>query len=198
MRSSISDGCRNPDQARKWIKVKQKCVSLEKQARNLCDCNITHMIEKLIHMDCKVIFQKTYPRIEAFPNEEDLIQVVEQDIETIPADQESATSAHNFLKKEMEERVSVMLPEHLEQQKHFIDTAIALSDYYQIDLIIMEKVDCITVKFSFDCSESVPRMKELFLLAEDITSTAGPNVLDIQIILEYYTHAIYRNGQRIR
>lgn len=143
-------------------------------------------------MDQKIIFRKTYPRIE------ELLKEIETEEDALPEENEDLDSLANFLKQKTEERVYVLMPDRIERQESFINAAIALSEFYQIDLIVVESVDRITAEFTLECTESVPKIKTLIQMADDIIFTCGPRAGEMQIGLDYYTHAIYRNGKRIR
>lgn len=140
----------------------------------------------------KIIFKKVYPRVD------DLLHEIGNCDSSLPEDEVIASSLLELLKKDCEEKVYVLIPQRVEQQELFIDASIALSEACQVDLLIMEHTDRISSTFTVAYAANLPRMKELVQLADDIMFTCGPGENEMQIILDYYTHAIYRNGEKIR
>lgn len=143
-------------------------------------------------MSNKIIFKKVYSRVD------DLLREIGGCDPNLPEEEVFASSLRELLKKDCEEKVFVLIPQRVEQQELFIDASIALSEAYQIDLLIMEHTDRISAAFTVAYAANLPRMKELVQIADDINFICGPGENEMQIILDYYTHSIYRNGVKIR
>lgn len=139
-----------------------------------------------------VIFKKVYSKVD------DLLHEMGDCDSNLPEEEVIASSLRELLKKDCEEKVYVLMPQRVEQQNLFVDASIALSEAYQVDLLSMEHTDRISAVFTIAYAANLPRMKELVQIADDIMFTCGPGENEMQIILDYYTHSIYRNGVKIR
>ena len=99
-------------------------------------------------------------------------------------------------KKILESTVSVLMPERLENLDYFISVTKEIADLYEMDVLITEHDEKITVRLKLDIDGSFPALKRLILLTDDISFDCGEKERQITILLTYYTHAIYRSGKQ--
>lgn len=106
---------------------------------------------------------------------------------------------NKFYEKLMQETKNeyVYLPEREVGCKEFIDTAKEVADYYNIDIEIEKYEQMVTVFLSFDESGSMCRLLKLIKMADDIDFFTKINDREITMSLDFYTHSIYRSGQKI-
>ena len=95
----------------------------------------------------------------------------------------------------MKGRTLVPLPERIQQAEGFIKLAIEVGKLYEISTKI-EKMDShISVRYSFDCCEGMDYLMPVIRQANAITFFTGVKGYDITIVLDYYTHAVYRKDK---
>lgn len=144
-------------------------------------------------MKRKVIYQKTYPELDL-----DEMEVL-AGAEHLSADNEhSAPSFDEFIKRMYQDTVYWLIPERVKTANEFINRAIKLSKIYEIDTKIIQHDAHITVDYFFDSCAGMGFLKELIQYADDITFFTNTRGHEIQLSMEYYTHAIFRNGHRVR
>ena len=100
-------------------------------------------------------------------------------------------------KQIIENSVRVLMPERLENLDYFISVTKEIADLYEMDVLITEYDEKITVRLKLDIDGSFPALKRLILLTDDISFDCGEKERQIIIMLTYYTHAIYRSGKQV-
>lgn len=143
-------------------------------------------------MKRKVIYQKTYPDIDL-----DELEALAGAEYLFGDNDDSAPSFDEFMKRVYQDTVYWLLPERVKTAKEFINRAIELSEMYEIDAEIIEHDTNITVDYFFDGCACMGFLKELIQYADDIAFFINSRGREIQLSMEYYTHAIIRNGRRV-
>lgn len=142
-------------------------------------------------MSGKVIYQKEYPRL-SYEEWDRLGDDVGQ-----PKEYRYPGGSSALCKKIIENSVRVLMPERLENLDYFISVTKEIADLYEMDVLITEYDEKITVRLKLDIDGSFPALKRLILLTDDISFDCGEKERQIIILLTYYTHAIYRSGKQV-
>ncbi|CAK7023903.1 MAG: hypothetical protein EUB_02251 [Eubacterium sp.] len=154
----------------------------------------------------KLIYNKTYPKLKF----EDLDPTLEDTAEDFDAvtehvEEESAdnSSAATSLSKDVFKMLNkgvvfTPLPEREPITKKFIDTVIDISESYQMDAEIRQGGGMITAMFFFDSGAAMGFLKSAIRYADDIAFITNIRGHEIAMCLDFYTHAAYRNGRRVR
>lgn len=141
-------------------------------------------------MDSSIIFEKKYS------------QFIQECCNNIPAADQVLSAAaitggdsSAYFRNLLEQAVCILIPERVETRNYFIELAKEIAEAYLIDIVIEERKDRITVTYTLDCDAGFSCLKPLIQLADDLSFQNGAD--SILILLDYYTHAMYRNGIRI-
>lgn len=131
-----------------------------------------------------VVFQKAYPTIDSI-------------VDSIPHsfDKASAFSFDEFMKRANDVQLEY-IPERESESRAFIDTAIRVSDEYQLDLTIEKDDECITASYSVESGPCPEALKPLFILADRYFFTVCKDYR-LMISLDYFTHRVNRNRRLI-
>lgn len=131
-----------------------------------------------------IVFQKVYPKIDSIVN-------------SIPHsfDKAPAFSFDEFMKRANDVQLAY-IPERESESRVFIDTAIRVSDEYQLDLTIEKDDECITACYTVESGPCPEALKPLFILADRYFFTVCKDYR-LMISLDYFTHRVYRNGRLI-
>lgn len=105
------------------------------------------------------------------------------------------SDSKSYFKKIFENTVMVMIPERIEGREMFIDAAKEMGEFYQIDIVITEHDDRISVTYSVDCGVNFRGLKKIISMADDLNFRSNEETVLLTLI--YYTHATYRSGRKI-
>ncbi len=130
-------------------------------------------------MQAEVIFERKYQKITL-------------DTETAAALEKPCPAIHE---KRKADTLYLLIPERILSSRRFIRTAIEVSALYELDVKITRHVGHICASFSFDCGGGLRDIKRVFAMADEFAFFQGINGRDITICLDYYTHAVIRNGR---
>lgn len=103
-----------------------------------------------------------------------------------------------LIKQLYKDMVYVHLPVRQEKARTFINQAIALSELYEMDIEIREHISHISVTYFFNCSACMKHLIEVIKEADDLAFFKDIDGFDIAMSLDFYTHAEYRNGRKIK
>ena len=142
-------------------------------------------------MSGKIIYQREYPRL----SYDEWVHHGEEFGQAKEYRYPGGSSA--LCKKIIENTVRVLMPERLENLDYFISVTKEIADLYEMDVLITEHDEKITVRLKLDIDGSFPALKRLILLTDDISFDCGEKERQITILLTYYTHAIYRSGKQV-
>lgn len=139
-------------------------------------------------MSAKVVYEKHYSYEE--PTEdviEKLVDLKEADGEPFDVFYEKLTRSLTF----------VEILERKESCQQFIAAAIKAAEVGLMDVKIQQHDTRISVRYSFECGMAMKCLKPVFILADDYGFFTGKTEHEIVIVLDYYTHTIYRNGRAV-
>lgn len=88
------------------------------------------------------------------------------------------------------------LPERIKNCELFIEKAIELSEYYEMDVVIKRYDDSVSVHYFFD-GGSIRNINQLLGMADEISLWKDVLGYNIELTLTYYTHAKMRRGRVI-
>ena len=137
-----------------------------------------------------LLYRKVYPRKKA----------EEVSVATEPNQNESTfngISAKEFFNNLEASITLAPLPEREEGAKRFIQSAMEISGFYELDIEIRRLDSCISVDLTFDIGAELKGLNKVFAMADKFgfnTKNEGMNVI---VTLEYYTHAVYLKGRQI-
>lgn len=146
----------------------------------------------------KVIYKKKYDRMTVEEIEQTFIDDSRDFNENEKPMNEKESSSQEIFKLLNKGAVFVPLPEREQLAKDFIRQAILISETYQIDAEIREGGGSITVMYSFDCGGAMGFLKSVIQYADDISFFSNTNGYEIVLALDFYTHALYRHGRKMR
>ena len=110
---------------------------------------------------------------------------------------EDRRNARDFIDRLFDSITTEPLPQREERVTYFVRAAIELSARCSLDIEIRKYENHISVDFSFDKGCVIRGQNRLFQMADEITIMPGLNGRDVVLTLDYFTHAIYRNGRQI-
>lgn len=131
-----------------------------------------------------IVYKKAYPTTDSI-------------VDSIPHsfDKAPAFSFDEFMERTNDVQLAY-IPERGSESRVFIDTAIRVSDEYQLDLTIEKDDECITASYSVESGPCPEALKPLFILADRYFFTVCKDYR-LMISLDYFTHRVYRNGRLI-
>ena len=103
----------------------------------------------------------------------------------------TAESYEGFKKLMSEEFVCVLLPGRQKGAKEFVRV-------YELDITITRHVGYIAVDYYFNSCFGLCYLKDVIQLADEIGFYANTHGYDINLSLNYYTHAIFHHGRQLR
>ncbi len=151
------------------------------------------MIDR-IHLETEIIYEKTFPEKSL---DEIEFSVIEQGI---PVEDES--QKHMTFDEIMNEIFKgveyVFLPERVKTAEAFVKTAIEISETYELDVKIEKHHSYISVNYYFNSTGCMGFLRKVIMFADDIAFFANTKGYDIVMSIDHYTHAVIRNGKRIK
>jgi len=93
--------------------------------------------------------------------------------------------------------MAIPIPQRQESAMAFIDTAISISEDYDIDLSIWKYDTFLSAHFYFDSAGAMGFLKNIMQYADDLTFFATLDGYEICMHVDYYTHEIYRNNRKL-
>ena len=138
----------------------------------------------------KVLFQKKYPR-------EDLNESSCETNERQMAFNREFASDEGFIDHLLEAIMLEPLPQKEEGVQLFIQSVIAISDLYELDIEIRKFSAHISIDLSFDSGCALKGLNKVFAMADEISFFTAMNGRDLTVSLAYYTPAVYLNGRQI-
>ncbi len=145
----------------------------------------------------EIIYEKHYPH-KSFEEEMKELEEYQKELESSPDYVPSPTPTfEEFYKELVENTTLVALPKRIEQADDFIQLAIRTGEAYEFDTKILQS-DCnIMVYYFFDGGSELLMLMPIIKMADCISVEPNMNGFKIQLCLDYYTHAVYRNGRLI-
>ena len=138
-------------------------------------------------MTTKTIYEKTFPKD---PILEELAQWRRADAFN---DYQGQFSSFQEMLRDIENNtIYIPRPYKIRNRKRFIKAAIAFSDLYEIDLVIMQSKGHILATYSFDICTGIRDLCKVMHMADEFDFFPDMNGHKICMTLNYYTHNIIR------
>jgi len=93
----------------------------------------------------------------------------------------------------------VPMPERAEAANEFIRKAIEISNLYEMDVKIEKIASHVSATYYFSYGAGMKHLTNIIGMADDLAFFFGrkDKAYDIVMSLDFYTHAVYRNGRQI-
>ena len=140
-------------------------------------------------MSVEIIYEKKYPRIDPM---EELKQV---EMEAADEPEQPRPTFDEIMQKIYANTTYVLMPERIKASEEFIQTAIEVSELYELDTKIERHLDHISVNYSFDCCGGLRDINKVFGMADQFSFFKDIYGWDITVSMDFYTHAVVRNGR---
>ena len=140
-------------------------------------------------MFSKIIYEKTFPK-------DPILEALKQQ-ESADLFNEEQAQYPSFLSMMLCRELQttyIPRPYRIRNRKRFINAVIALSDFYEIDLTVMQSRGLISATFYFDICAGMHNLNNIMGMADEFEFLTNVREHDICMTLNYYTHKIIRNG----
>ena len=138
----------------------------------------------------EVIYEKKFPKWE-MPTDEELDEIkTNEEVEHLIHEQ--------IIDRIYKDVVYVLMPERTEEAKAFVRKAIEVSTLYEMDIKIEKRTSHISATYYFDFGGGMKYLTDIIGMADDIAFFGRKDeAYDIVMSLDFYTHAVYRNGHKV-
>ena len=109
--------------------------------------------------------------------------------------EEPTPSFDEIMQKIQENTTYVLMPERIKASEDFIRAAIEVSELYELDTKIERHFDHISVDYSFNCCGGLRDINKVIGMADQSSFFKDILGWDITISLDFFTHAVVRNGR---
>lgn len=140
-------------------------------------------------MSVEIIYEKKYPRIDPM---EEMKQI---ELEMADEPEEPTPSFEEIMQKIQENTTYVLMPERIKASEDFIRAAIEVSELYKLDTKIERHFDHTSVDYSFNCCGGLRDINKVIGMADQSSFFKDIFGWDITISLDFFTHAVVRNGR---
>lgn len=145
-------------------------------------------------MSSKTIYKKQFSKCE-MPTVEELDEIK---VETDADNKEVHLSFEQIMEQIYKDVIYVLMPERAEAANEFVRKAIEISELYEMDIKIEKRTSHISVTYYFDFGGGMKYLTDIIGMADDIAFFGRKDeTYDIVMSLDFYTHAVYRNGRRV-
>ena len=139
-------------------------------------------------MSVEIVYEKKYPRIDPM---EEMKQI---ELEMADEPKEPTPSFEEIMQKIQENTAYVLMPQRIKASEDFIRAAIEVSEMYELDTKIDHLLDHISVDYSFNCCGGLRDINRVIGMADQTSFFKEIFGCDITISLDFFTHAVVRNG----
>ena len=138
----------------------------------------------------EVIYEKKFPKWE-MPTDEELDEIkTNEEVEHLIHEQ--------IIDRIYKDVVYVLMPERTEKAKAFVRKAIEVSNLYEMDIKIEKRTSHISATYYFDFGGGMKYFTAIIGLADDIACCGRKDkAYDVVMSLDFYTHAVCRNGRQV-
>lgn len=136
-----------------------------------------------------IIYEKRYPRENA-----EGIEALSKTLDKETEETQQIPTFEEFLRQVYENQVCILIPERQRLAEKFIRTACEVSKLYRLDIKITQYSDHISVDYYFNAAGGLRYLREIVKYADEISFFANSMGYDIVMCLDFYTHAVFRNG----
>lgn len=138
----------------------------------------------------EIIYEKTYPK-------DDLNEIL-KDCEPPQPAVNTDESYERFLKLMNEDFICVLLPSRQKRAMEFIKVAREISELYELDIKVTRHVSHIAVDYYFNSGFGLRYLRDIIKLADEISFSTHIQGCEINLSLEYFTHAVFHHGRMLR
>ena len=136
-----------------------------------------------------IIYERRYPREDA-----EGIEALSKTLDKETEETQQIPTFEEFLRRVYENQVCILIPERQRLAENFIRTACEVSKLYRLDIKITQYSDHISVDYYFNAVGGLRYLREIVKYADEISFFANSMGYDIVMCLDFYTHAVFRNG----
>ena len=138
----------------------------------------------------EVIYEKKFSKWE-MPTDEELDEIkTNEEVEHLTHEQ--------IMDRIYKDVVYVLMPERTEEAKAFVSKAIEVSNLYEMDIKIEKRTSHISATYYFDFGGGMKYLTDIIGMADDIAFFGRKDkAYDIVMSLDFYTHAVCRNGRQV-
>lgn len=136
-----------------------------------------------------IIYEKRYPREDA-----EGIEALSKTLDKETEETQQIPTFEEFLRRVYENQACILIPERQRLAEKFIRTACEVSKLYRLDIKITQYSDHISVDYYFNAVGGLRYLREIVKYADEISFFANSMGYDIVMCLDFYTHAVFRNG----
>lgn len=136
-----------------------------------------------------IIYERRYPREDA-----EGIEALSKTLDKETEETQQIPTFEEFLRRVYENQVCILIPERQRLAEKFIRTACEVSKLYRLDIKITQYSDHISVDYYFNAVGGLRYLREIVKYADEISFFANSMGYDIVMCLDFYTHAVFRNG----
>ena len=117
------------------------------------------------------------------------------ELEMADEPEEPTPSFEEIMQKIQANTTYVLMPERIKASADFIQAAIEVSELYELDTKIERHFDHISVDYSFNCCGGLRDINRVIGMADQSSFFKDIFGWDITISLDFFTHAVVRNGR---
>lgn len=140
----------------------------------------------------KVIYEKKFPKWDMQSDEDSAEVEIEVD------EEKEHLTFEQIMEAIYKDVIYVFLPDRVEKAKAFIRKAVEVSELYEMDIKIEQRTSHISVTYYFDFGGGMKALTDIIGMADELAFFGRKdNAYDIVMSLDFYTHAVYRNGRQV-
>jgi len=140
-------------------------------------------------MSVEIVYEKKYPRIDP------MVELKQVEMEAADEPEQPRPTFDEIMQKTYANTTYVLMPERIKASEKFIQTAIEVSELYELDTKIVRHLDHISVDYSFNCCGGLRDINRVIGMADQSSFFKDIFGWDITISLDFFTHAVVRNGR---
>lgn len=157
--------------------------------KGLTVINLGEKMVDRIYLETEVIYKKTF------------LEKSIDEIEFSMIEQKDKSKKHmtfdEIINEIFREIAYVLLPERAKTAEAFVKTAIEISETYELDKIVKHHSH-ISVNYYFNSTGCMGFLRKVIMFADDIEFFTNTKGYDIVMSIDHYTHAVIRDGKRIK
>ena len=142
-------------------------------------------------MGAEIIYEKKYPRF----NAEEALREANEAFPETPS--ETKPTYEEIIEKIYGNLTYELMPERKAKSEKLVSAAIKVSELYDLDITVKRYIDHISITYSFDCCGGLKYINKVIGMADQTSYFTNVHGKDITIVLDYYTHTVYREGRAI-
>lgn len=139
-----------------------------------------------------VIYEKRFPKLE-HPSSDEI-----EEIAASSNDETEHLTFEEIMERIYKDVVYILMPERVAKADEFVRKAVEISNLYEMDIKIEKRTSHISATYYFDFGGGMKHLTDIIGMADDIAFFGRKDKeYDIVMSLDFYTHAVYRNGRKV-